>query len=173
MLKRLLEKTSNINNRKLKEDFEKNQEYKNNLCIFPSINFYNNKKTNGPIIESFNYNKEKSKNTTNTFPSIYQLSSFQYNKRTTHLNRLDEQYYKNAKKTKKNSPVIINEKKNSERESGSGSGSRSGSGSGSGSGDGDEDNNSGSVDGSDSGSGDDSGNGNISRKEEKESIKNN
>ena len=172
ILKRFLERTSNINNRKLKEDFEKNQEYKNIICNFPSINFYNSKKTNGPIIESFNFNKEKSKNTTNAFPSIYKLSSFQYSKRTTHLNKLDEQYYKNAKKTKKSSPVIIQEKKNSEIESRSGSGSGSGrssvsgsgSGSGSGNGDGDDENNSASGDGSDNGSGDGSGSGDISRK---------
>ena len=43
MLKRLLERTSNINNLKLKQDFEKNQEYKNNICKYPSINFYSNK----------------------------------------------------------------------------------------------------------------------------------
>ena len=54
MLKRLLERTSNINNRKLKQDFEKNQEYKHNICFYPSINFLSKNKVNEPVIESFN-----------------------------------------------------------------------------------------------------------------------
>ena len=101
MLKRLLEKTSNINNKKLKEDFEKNQEYKNHICNYPSINFYKNTKINEPIIKSFNFNNGKSKNNANTFPSIYKMSSLQfgqYGKRRTHINKLDQQYYKSAKK---------------------------------------------------------------------------
>jgi len=178
MLKRLLEKTSNIDNRKLKEDFEKNQEYKNLKCNYPSINFYSNQKKNEPIITSFNYNQDKSKNNTNTFPTLYKISSLQFNnKRRTHISKLDEQYYKNAKKTKK---LIIESEKNinkNEEENGSGSGS------GSGSGDDDDENKSGSGDGSGSGngsgrgdgsgdgsgSGSGSGSGDVSGSEDKES----
>jgi hypothetical protein len=140
MLKRLLEKASNINNRKLKEDFEKNQEYKNNICNYPSINFYKNAKISEPIIESF-----KNKNNTNAFPTIYKMSSLQFNKRGNIFNKLDEQYYKNVKKNIKNESIIKSEnnteEKNSGNDSGSGdddennSGSGSGSGSGCGSGD--------------------------------------
>ena len=55
MLKRLLEKTSSINNFKLMKDYEKNQEYKNNICFYPSINFFSNN-NNKPIIQSFYFN---------------------------------------------------------------------------------------------------------------------
>ena len=137
MLKRLLEKTSNINNRKLKEDFEKNQEYKNNICNYPSINFYKNAKISEPIIESFNFNKDKSKNNTNVFPTIYKMSSLQFNKRKNHFNKLDEQYYKNVKKIIKNDSVIKSENNNEEKNSGSADDDENNSGSGSGSGIGD------------------------------------
>ena len=146
ILKRLLERNSNINNRKLKQDFEKNQEYKNIICNFPSINFYSNKQVNEPIIKSFNL-KDKDSNNKSIFPTIYKMSSLQFRKRKTNYNRLDEQYYKNAKKTLKTNPSTKNENFIEEKKSSSGSGS----GSGNGSLDEDEKNN-GSGDGSDSGS---------------------
>ena len=144
ILKRLLERNSNINNRKLKQDFEKNQEYKNIICNFPSINFYSNKQVNEPIIKSFNL-KDKDSNNKSIFPTIYKMSSLQFRKRKTNYNRLDEQYYKNAKKTLKTNPSTKNENFIEEKKSSSGSDS------GNGSLDEDEKNN-GSGDGSDSGS---------------------
>ena len=97
MLKRLLEKTSSINNFKLMKDYEKNQEYKNNICFYPSINFFSNN-NNKPIIQSFYFNDDKNKK---SFPSIYKTKSFQYNKRKTYFNnhKLDSQFYKSAKRS--------------------------------------------------------------------------
>ena len=142
ILKRLLERNSNINNRKLKQDFEKNQEYKNIICNYPSINFYSNNQVNEPIIKSFNL-KDKDNNNKSILPTIYKMSSLQFRKRKTNYNRLDEQYYKNAKKTLKTNPSTKNENFIEEKKSSSGSGN--------GSLDEDEKNN-GSGDGSDSGS---------------------
>ena len=155
MLKRLLEKTSNINNRKLKEDFEKNQEYKNNICNYPSINFYKNAKINEPIIESFNFYKDKSKNNTNSFPIIYKMSSLKFNKRRNHFNKLDEQYYKNVKKNIKNESIIKSENNTEEKNSGSGD---------------DDENNRGSGSGSGSGSESGSGSGDMTESEDKKSL---
>ena len=164
MLKRLLERTSNINNKQLKEDFEKNQEYKQHICIYPSINFYSNKRINEPIIKSFNSN-EKSRNNTNAFPTIYKMSSLQFNKMRTH--KLDEQYYKHAKKSIRKSPISRTDVNKEEIKSGSGDGNDSGSGSG------DDDNGNKSRNEDGSGSGDDSGSGsgsgNVSKNEDKES----
>ena len=155
ILKRLLERNSNINNRKLKQDFEKNQEYKNIICNYPSINFYSNNQVNEPIIKSFNL-KDKDNNNKSILPTIYKMSSLQFRKRKTNYNRLDEQYYKNAKKTLKTNPSTKNENFIEEKKSSSGSGN--------GSLDEDEKNN-GSGDGSDSG--------NRNGSEDKESSKDN
>ena len=77
MLKRLLERTSNINNRKLKQDFEKNQEYKHNICFYPSINFLSR---------------------------ITKYSSLHFRKTYFNNHILDSQFYKNAIRTKRYSP---------------------------------------------------------------------
>ena len=127
MLKRLLEKTPNIDNRKLKEDYEKNQEYKNILCNYPSINFFNTNK-NGPIIKSFNAAAGKTKSSnTSRLPTLYKISSLNFTKGR--INKLDEQYYKHATKAIKSNGIQKEEKLKSEKDVHSGSGSGSGSGS--------------------------------------------
>jgi hypothetical protein len=104
MLKRLLERASNINNRKLKQDFEKNQEYKHNICFYPSINFLSKNKVNEPIIESFNTTKDKFKSSLSNFPGITKYSSLHFRKTFFNNHILDSQFYKNAIRTKKYSP---------------------------------------------------------------------
>jgi hypothetical protein len=47
MLKRLVDLPSNYNKKLWNKDFEKSQEYKKNICVFPSIKFFkNNEKEN-------------------------------------------------------------------------------------------------------------------------------
>jgi len=104
MLKRLLERTSNINNRKLKQDFEKNQEYKHNICFYPSINFLAKNKVNEPIIESFSTTKDKFKSSLSNFPGITKYSSLNFRKTYFNNHILDSQFYKNAIRTKRFSP---------------------------------------------------------------------
>ena len=104
MLKRLLERASNINNRKLKQDFEKNQEYKHNICFYPSINFLSKNKVNEPVIESFNTTKDKFKSSLSNFPGITKYSSLHFRKTYFNNHILDSQFYKNAIRTKKYSP---------------------------------------------------------------------
>ena len=71
ILKRLLDKTPNIDNQKLKKDFEKHQEYKNNICKFPTIGLNKKKRESNPTTGSLEY-----KNNTKTLPSIYRNTSF-------------------------------------------------------------------------------------------------
>ena len=94
ILKRLLDKTPNIDNQKLKKDFEKHQEYKNNICKFPTIGLNKKKKESNPTTGSLEY-----KNNTKTLPSIYRNTSLHSGKRKT-INKLDKHYYKEAKLTK-------------------------------------------------------------------------
>lgn len=153
ILKRLLERTSNINNKQLKKDFEKNQEYKLRRCLYPSINFYSNKKKNEPIIKTFN-SSDKTKNKSDIFPTIYKMSSLQFK-----VHKLDEQYFKHAKNVIKSSTISKTDA-NKERQKNRNS-------SGSGSGDDNNENKSGSMDVSINE--DDSGSGNISKIEDKRS----
>lgn len=62
MLKRLNDKQSSFNNNKLLQDYEKSQEYKKNICVFPSIKFENPLKNESAFVETKKdtlYNKLK------------------------------------------------------------------------------------------------------------------
>ena len=120
ILKRLLEKKGNIDNQKLKKDFQKSQEYKNNICNFPSINSNKIKKVNEKPNQNLHYNTNNNK----TLPAIVNGIN---------NNNLNKRYYKDVllkknanliKKTKK----IEKEKKLEKKDimSDNGSGSRSG-----------------------------------------------
>ena len=114
ILKRLLEKKGNIDNQKLKRDFQKSQEYKNNICNFPSINSNKIKKVNEKPNQNLHYNTNNNK----TLPAIVNGIN---------NNNLNKRYYKDVlliKKTKK----IEKEKKLEKKDimSDNGSGSRSG-----------------------------------------------
>ncbi len=117
ILKRLLEKKGNIDNQKLKKDFQKSQEYKNNICNFPTINSNRIKKVNEKPTQNLHYSSNNK-----TLPTIANGN-----------NNLNKRYYKEVllkknanliKKTKK----IEKEKKLEKKDimSDSGSGSRSG-----------------------------------------------
>ena len=120
ILKRLLEKKGNIDNQKLKKDFQKSQEYKNNICNFPSINSNKIKKVNEKPNQNLHYNTNNNK----TLPAIVNGIN---------NNNLNKRYYKDVllkknanliKKTKK----VEKEKKLEKKDimSDNGSGSRSG-----------------------------------------------
>ena len=113
ILKRLLEKKGNIDNQKLKRDFQKSQEYKNNICNFPSINSNRIKKVNEKPNQNLHYSTNNK-----TLPAIANGIN---------NNNLNKRYYKDVlliKKTKK----IEKEKKLEKKDimSDNGSGSRSG-----------------------------------------------
>ena len=113
ILKRLLEKKGNIDNQKLKRDFQKSQEYKNNICNFPSINSNRIKKVNEKPNQNLHYSTNNK-----TLPTIAN---------GVNNNNLNKRYYKDVlliKKTKK----IEKEKKLEKKDimSDNGSGSRSG-----------------------------------------------
>lgn len=112
-----LNKKGNIDNQKLKKDFQKSQEYKNNICNFPTINSNRIKKVNEKPTQNLHYSSNNK-----TLPTIANGN-----------NNLNKRYYKEVllkknanliKKTKK----IEKEKKLEKKDimSDSGSGSRSG-----------------------------------------------
>lgn len=61
ILKRLLSKESEYNTQKLEKDFQKYQKYKKSICHYPSINFYNSKNANAPIVQGYKFNEKKRK----------------------------------------------------------------------------------------------------------------
>ena len=118
ILKRLLEQKGNIDNQKLKKDFQKSQEYKNNICNFPTINTNRIKRVNEKVNQNLHYSSNNK-----TLPAIVNSNN----------NKLNKRYYKEVllkkntnliKKTKK----IEKEKKLEKKDimSDNGSGSRSG-----------------------------------------------
>ena len=118
ILKRLLEKKGNIDNQKLKKDFQKSQEYKNNICNFPSINSNKIKKVNEKPNQYLHYNNNK------TLPAIANGIN---------NNNLNKRYYKDVYLKKNanlnNKRKKIEKEKKLEKEdimSDNGSGSRSG-----------------------------------------------
>ena len=94
ILKRILEKKGNIDNQKLKKDFQKSQEYKNNICNFPSINANRIKKVNEKINQNLHSTNNK------TLPSIINGIN----------NKLNKCYYKDVL-LKKNTNFIKKTKK--------------------------------------------------------------
>lgn len=118
ILKRLLEQKGNIDNQKLKKDFQKSQEYKHNICNFPTINSNRIKRVNEKVNQNLHYSSNNK-----TLPAIVNSNN----------NKLNKRYYKEVllkkntnliKKTKK----IEKEKKLEKKDimSDNGSGSRSG-----------------------------------------------
>lgn len=123
MLKRLLEKSSNIDNKQLKHDFIKHQCYKSNRCYYPKIKYYysNKKNSNGPIVESFiighkkdiNEKNDKKHNNSNRLPALHKNSSL-YMKGKIH--KLDGHYYRQVTKALKNSIIHRENKSKTEKE---------------------------------------------------------
>jgi len=172
ILKKLLSKDSEYNFQKMEKEYQQSQKYKQNICHYPSINFYsyNSKDNNAPIVQGYNFEKDKkSKNDEkNKLPKLGGVT-FKSNYRafrTTHGNQLDEIYYKEATRSSRLNSTTKSRFKNTrygntkrpEKEA-SDIDEVSNEGSSSGKGDENSDNGSGSGDGSGSGSGDGSGSG--------------
>ena len=101
ILKRLLSKDSEYNTQKLEKEYQKYQKYKKSICHYPSINFYNSKNKNAPIVQSYKFNEKKEKKIeTVKLPKIggVTLKSTYKVFHTTH-GTLDERYYKEAMKS--------------------------------------------------------------------------
>ena len=186
ILKKLLNKISDYNASKLEKQYRQSQQYKKNICHYPSIDFANSNWKNETIVESYKFNLNKRyKTDNNKLPKIGGVTIGTNNKSflTTHGGPLDRRYYKEATrssrmnitqksnfktshygKRKEKEASNIDEESNEGSSSGknesgdekSDSGEGSGDGSGDGSGEGSGD---GSGDGSGSGNGDGSGSG--------------
>ena len=178
ILKKLLNKNSDYNVIKLEKQYRQSQQYKKNICHYPSIDFVNSNGKDEPIVESYKFNlNERCKTDHYKLPNIGGITIRTTNKGffSTNGGPLDRRYYKEAtRSTKMNmtqkskfrtshyGKIKEKEASNIEEESNEGSssgkkGSRedkteSGSGEGSGSG-----SNSGSGSGSNSGNGERSG----------------
>ena len=174
MLKKLLSKNSEYSASKFEKQYQQAQKYKKNICHYPCIDFSNIKKNNEPIVEGYNFNKNKRCKTDDItkLPKIGGTTIKTNNRafRISHRGPLDERYYKEATRSSRMNSTQksgykntrygkiddkeasnIDEVSNEGSSSGdSGSGEGSGNGTGEGSGDGSGD---GSRDGSGSGSG--------------------
>jgi hypothetical protein len=65
MLKRLVDLPSNYNKKLWYKDFEKAQEYKKNICVFPSIKFYKDKDKENEYERNLHSSQQKNINTIN------------------------------------------------------------------------------------------------------------
>ena len=171
ILKKLLSKNSEYNFNRMEKEYQQSQKYKQNICHYPSINFhtYSAKDSNAPIVQSYQFQKEKTKkDDKNKLPKIGGVtikSTFRVF-RTTHGNMLDEIYYKEATRSSKMNSTTKSKFKNTRYgntkrlpKEQSDIDEASNEGSSSGKGDDNSDNRSGSGDGSGSGEGSGSGSG--------------
>lgn len=85
MYKRLVDLPSNFNVRKWEQDYKKSQNYKKNICNFPSIDFTKKIHTNLPIIEN-SRNAAFSKK--NYFPTQNYIKNRRKRKVTSAINKM-------------------------------------------------------------------------------------
>lgn len=62
MLKRLVDLPSNYNKKLWYKDFERSQEYKKNICVFPSIKFFKNNEKENELDRNLHSSQQKIKN---------------------------------------------------------------------------------------------------------------
>ena len=72
ILKKLLSKDSEYSASKFEKQYQQAQKYKRNICHYPVIDFNNPKKNAEPIVEGYNFNKNKKdkKDVINKLPKI-------------------------------------------------------------------------------------------------------
>ena len=119
ILKKLLSKNSEYSASKFEKQYQQAQRYKRNICHFPCIDFQNPKKNGGPIVEGYNFSKNKKgkKDDINKLPKIGGIT-IKSNYRAFHTSRgaLDERYYKEATRSSRmNSTQKSNYKNNNKK----------------------------------------------------------
>ncbi len=106
MLKRLLVLSPVYSNEKWKNEHEQNKKYKENICIFPSIDFSEFRKSNEPIIKNSIDNsrrlngKKDDDNLLSMFNTMKSRNGVTHSMMLSKMNRkrLDESFYRDARK---------------------------------------------------------------------------
>ena len=102
ILKRLITQESEYSAEKLMKKYKESRKYKNNICHYPSINFYKTKTDTKPLIQTYELSPKKNK-----LPKINGLSRRNFMTLQSKYSKyeLDPHYFKEAKKTKKNNTM--------------------------------------------------------------------
>jgi len=102
ILKRLITQESEYSAEKLMKKYKESRKYKNNICHYPSINFYRTKTDAKPLIQTYELSLKKNK-----LPKINGLSKRNFMTLQSKYSKyeLDPHYFKEAKRTKKNNTM--------------------------------------------------------------------
>ena len=107
MLKKLINQESEYKREKFEKNFQETRRYKNNICHYPSINFYKTKVSlSSPLVQSYDFNQKNYK----VFKTEGKLPKLKDEKNRTNFmslqtkyamktNELDPRYFKEARKT--------------------------------------------------------------------------
>ena len=102
ILKRLITQESEYSAEKFMKKYKESRKYKNNICHYPSINFYRTKTDTKPLIQIYELSPKKNK-----LPKINELSKRNFMTLQSKYSKyeLDPHYFKEAKRAKKNNTM--------------------------------------------------------------------
>ena len=102
ILKRLITQESEYSAEKFMKNYKESRKYKNNICHYPSINFYRTKTDTKPLIQTYELSPKKNK-----LPKINELSKRNFMTLQSKYSKyeLDPHYFKEAKRAKKNNTM--------------------------------------------------------------------
>ena len=102
ILKRLITQESEYSAEKFMKKYKESRKYKNNICHYPSINFYRTKTDAKPLIQTYELSPKKNK-----LPKINELSKRNFMTLQSKYSKyeLDPHYFKEAKRAKKNNTM--------------------------------------------------------------------
>jgi uncharacterized membrane protein YgcG len=102
ILKRLITQESEYSAEKFMKKYKESRKYKNNICHYPSINFYRTKTDTKPLIQTYELSPKKNK-----LPKINELSKRNFMTLQSKYSKyeLDPHYFKEAKRAKKNNTM--------------------------------------------------------------------
>jgi len=102
ILKRLITQESEYSAEKFMKKYKESRKYKNNICHYPSINFYRTKTDTKPLIQTYELSPGKNK-----LPKINELSKRNFMTLQSKYSKyeLDPHYFKEAKRAKKNNTM--------------------------------------------------------------------
>ena len=102
ILKRLITQESEYSAEKFMKKYKESRKYKNNICHYPSINFYKTKTDSKPLIQTYELSPKKNK-----LPKINGFSkrNFMTLQSKYSKNELDSHYFKEAQRTRKNNTM--------------------------------------------------------------------
>jgi len=109
ILKRLITQESEYSAEKFMKKYKESRKYKNNICHYPSINFYKTKTDAKPLIQTYELSPKKNK-----LPQINGFSkrNFMTLQSKYSKNELDSHYFKEAKRARKSNTMTNTKRMN-------------------------------------------------------------